>query len=171
MLISYEGYSPPKCSCNGKHTHSSEFMIPTLMSKCPIPWLESSPTPSRMPKPSMRKHCFQSKRFLFLKTKYQFLIKFYWTTLRGELLENSPKQSWVILRDELLDNSLRQFFGKSSHQIHLITMFFMSCTHTYCSRLPQCIWNAICHFTINHVNISPMHILTKIIHKQHVIHS
>ena len=23
------GYSPPKCSCNGKHTYSSEFMIPT----------------------------------------------------------------------------------------------------------------------------------------------
>ena len=105
----------------------------------PSPLLEPSLTPSRMPKPSVKKHCFQNKRFLFLKTKYQFPIKFYWTTLRGELLDNSPKQSWVILRYELLDRSPRQFFRKSSHEIHLTTMFFMSCTHTYYSMLPQCI--------------------------------
>ena len=105
----------------------------------PFPHLEPSLTPSHMSKPSVRKHCFQNKRFLFLKAYYQFLIKFYWTTLRGELLDNSSKQSLVILRYELLDNSPRQLFGKSLHEIHLKTIFSMSCTHTTCSRVPQCI--------------------------------
>ena len=105
----------------------------------PSPHLEPLLTPSHMPKPSVRNTVFKKKSFLFLKTKYNFSIKFYWTTLRGELLDNSSKQSWVILRDELLDNSPRQFFEKYSHEIHLTTMFFMSCTHTHGSRLPQCI--------------------------------
>ena len=34
----------------------------------PFPHLEPSLTLSRMPKPSVRKHYFQNKRFLFLKT-------------------------------------------------------------------------------------------------------
>ena len=105
----------------------------------PFPHLKLSLTPSRMPKPSVRKHRFQNKRFLFLKTHYRFPIKFYWTTLRDELLDKSSKQSLVILRYELLDNSPSQFFEKYSHLFHLTTMFFMSCTHTYCYRLPQCI--------------------------------
>ena len=27
VIISYKGYSPPKCTCNGNQTHSSKFMI------------------------------------------------------------------------------------------------------------------------------------------------
>ena len=103
------------------------------------PHLESSLTPSCMPKSSVRNTVFKTKGFCSRKHNTNFLIKFYWTTLRAELPDNSPKQSWVILRDELLDNSPRQFFKKSSHEIHLTNMFFMSCTHTYCSKLPQCI--------------------------------
>ena len=36
MIISYKGYSPPKCSCNNQtHTHPSKNMhIPTRMSTC-----------------------------------------------------------------------------------------------------------------------------------------
>ena len=105
----------------------------------PFPHLEPSLTPSRMSKPSVRKHCFQHKRFLYLKAYCQFPIKFYWKTLRGELLDDSSKQSLVILRYELLNNSQRQLFGKSAHEIHLKTTFSMSCTHTTYSRVPQCI--------------------------------
>ena len=77
------GYSPPKCTCNGNQTHSSKTCKSIL--KClhdmdenathPLPCLEPSLTPSRMPKPSVRKHCFQNKRFLFLKTYYRVLVK------------------------------------------------------------------------------------------------
>ena len=107
----------------------------------PFPLLEPSLTPSRMPKPSVRKHCFQNKRFFFfvLENVIPNFGKIYWTTLRGELLDNFSEQSWVLLRDELLDNSPRQLFEKSSHQIHLTATFFMSCTHTYYYRLSQCI--------------------------------
>ena len=146
MIIFYKGYSSPKCSCND--TLNIQVKYKSLL-KClhvmdenvihPSPHLEPSLTPLRMPKLSARNTVFKTKGFFSLKHNTNFSIKFYWTTLRGELLDNSPKQSWVILRDELLDNSTRQFFGKYSHEIHLTTMFFMSCTHTYYSRLPQCI--------------------------------
>ena len=34
LNFSILGYSSPKCSCNNKYTHSSEFMIHTRMSTC-----------------------------------------------------------------------------------------------------------------------------------------
>ena len=75
--------------------------------------LEPSLTPSRMPKPRVRKHYFQTKDFFVLENIIPNFGKIYWTTLRGELLGNSPKQLWVFPRDEPLDNSPRQFFRKS----------------------------------------------------------
>ena len=123
-----------------KHTHSSEFMIPTLMSTCPIPCLKSSPIPSRMPKPSVRKHCFQNKRFVVLENIISSFSKIYWTALQGELLGNSPKQSWVFLRDELLDNSLEnlplkflsQPFSFFFHVIHSHLLFWVALVHMKC---------------------------------------
>ena len=94
MIISYEGYSPPKYSCNGKHTHSSEFMIPTRMSTCRILWLESSPTPSHMLMPCMK---------IVSKQKYLF---YFWTTLRFKYVGQSSEVN-------LLRNSLKQFMGLS----------------------------------------------------------
>ena len=94
----------------------------------PFPLLEPSSTPSRMPKPSVRKHCFQNKRFLFSKTYYQVSVK--------SIGQPSEVNCWVIfrnshgpLRRELLGNSPRQFFGKSSFEIPFITIFifFLSC--------------------------------------------
>ena len=129
------------------------------MSTCPISCLESSPTPSHMPKPNVRKTLFSKQKVFVLENVLPSFGKIYWKTLRGELLGNSPKQSWVRLRDELLDNSLRQFFGKSSLKFlsqpfsFFFHFFFMSCTHTYHSRVPRCIWNALCHFQTIHVNI------------------
>ena len=129
------GYSPPKCTCNGNQTHSSKTYM--FLLKClheidenvthPFPLLEPSLTPSRMPKPSVRKHCFQNKRFSFSKTYYQVSIK--------SIGQPSEVNCWVILqnshrplRSELLDNSPRQFFGKSSFEIPFTTLFiFLSC--------------------------------------------
>ena len=116
------GYSPPKRTCNDStHTHSSKYMI---LLEClhdmdenvthPFPLLEPSLTPSRMPKPNVRKTLFSKQNIFVLENILPSFGKIYWTTFRGELLGNPPKQSWVRLRDELLDNSLRQFFGKSS---------------------------------------------------------
>ena len=145
------GYFPPKCTCNDNQAHSSKYMI---LLEClhdmdenathPCLLLEPSLIPSRMPKPNVRKKKLFSKQKVFvLENILPSFGKIYWTILRGELLGKSPKQSWVCLQDELLDNSSRQFFGKSSVEIHFTTIFllfyFMSCTHTYCSRVPRCI--------------------------------
>ena len=116
------GYSPPKCTCNGNQTHSSKTYMFIL--KCLheidenvthiFPSLEPSLTPSQMPKPSVRKHCFQNKRFLFSKTYYRVSVK--------SIGQPSEVNCWVILRNShgsasemnRWTNSPRQFFGKSS---------------------------------------------------------
>ena len=102
MIISYEGYSPPKCSCNGKHTHSSEFMIPNRMSTCPIQCLESSPTLSHMPMPCMK---------IIFTQKYLFYL---WAILRYKYVGQSSKVN-------LLDNSPKQFMGLSDVNCWMIS--------------------------------------------------
>ena len=115
------------CSCNGKHTHSSEFMIPTRMSTCPISCLESSPTLSHMLVPCMK---------IVSKQKYLFYL---WATLRYKyvgqsfevnLLDNSPKQfmglsevnCWTISQNNSSDNFLIKFsFSNPQIFIHLWT--------------------------------------------------
>ena len=95
-----------------------------------FPLLEPSLTPSRMPKPNVRKTSFSKQQVFVLENIIPSFGKIYWTTLRGELLGKSPKQSWVRLQDELLDNSPRQFIGKSSLEIPFTTIFhfsFLSC--------------------------------------------
>ena len=134
------GYSPPKCTCNDNQTHSSKYMI--LLEYLHdmdgnvthhFPLLEPSLTPPRMPKPSVRKYCFQNKRFLFSKIYYRVSVK--------SIGQPSEVNCWVIfrnshrpLRRELLDNSPKQFFGKSSLKFlsQPFSFFsFMLCTHTY----------------------------------------
>ena len=131
MIISYEGYSPPKCSFNGKHTHSREFMIPTRMSTCPIPWLESSLTLSLS-----HMHCAMYENHFQTNVFFSYL----WTTLRYKyvgqssevnLLDNSPKKfmglsdvnCWTISQHDSSDNF-------SIKLLNNLPKCFMSCTHT-----------------------------------------
>ena len=164
VIISYMSYFPPKCACNGNQTHSSKYMI---LLEClhdmdenvthPFPLLEPSLTPLRMPKPNVRKYCFQNKRFLFLKTYYRVLVKSIGQPSKANLLDNSSKQfmgssnvnCWTISQYNSLENLPLKFL---SQQFSFL-FFFMSCTHTYRSRVPRCILNALCHFQTIHVNI------------------
>ena len=142
------------------------------MSTCPIPCLESSSTPSHVPKPNVRKKIQFSKQKVFvLENLLPSFGKIYLITLRGELLGNSPKQLWVHLRDELLDNTPGQFFGKSSLKfLSQPFSFFFHVIHSHLpSKRPRCIWNALYHFQTIHANIFFMHILTKLTHINHVI--
>ena len=123
----------------------------------PFPLLEPSLTPSRMPKPNVRKYYFQNKRFLFSKTYYRVSVKYIGQPFETNLLDNSPKQfmgssdvnCWTISQP----NSLKNLPLKFLSQPYCFLFFFMSCTHTYRSRVPRCIWNALCHFQTIHVNI------------------
>ena len=149
--LSYMGYSPPKCTCNDStQTHSRKYMI---LLEClndmdenvthPFPLLEPSLTPSRMPKLRVRKILFSKQNVFVLENTLPSFGKYIGQPSEVNCWVIFLKQSWVCLRDELLDNSLRQFFGKSSlkflSQPFSFFLFFMSCTHTYLSRLPRCI--------------------------------
>ena len=139
-------YSPPKCTCHGKTNTSKQFHEPTRMSTCPIPCPESSPTPSHMPKPNASKiSSFQNKIFLFSKTCYRVSVK-YWTSLRGELLDNAPKQSWssseVICWTTLQGNSSENIpskfptqtffvFLSISFSCHALTPNILGCPNAY----------------------------------------
>ena len=108
---------------------------PTLMSTCPIPCLESSPTPSHMPKPNVRKIQFSKQKVFVLEKVLPSFSKIYWTTLRVELLGNSSKQSWVRLRDELLDNSPMKFFPEFPFTTISVCFIFFHVMHSHLSFL------------------------------------
>ena len=114
MIISYECCSPPKYSCNGKHTQSSEFMILTRMSTCSISCLESSPTPSHMFMPCM-KIVSKQKYLFYLWASLQY--KYVGQSSEVNLLDNSPKQFIGLFRRELLDDFPTQFFGQLSDKM------------------------------------------------------
>ena len=159
------GYSPPKCTYNGStQTHSSKYMI--LLEYLhgmnenvthPFALLEPSLTSSRMPKPNVRKHRFQNKRFLLSKTYYRVSVKSIGQPFEANFLDNSPKQfmgssdmnCWIISQPNSPENLPLKLFS----QPFSFLFSFMSCTHTYHSRVPWCIWNALCYFQIIHVNI------------------
>ena len=109
----------------------------------PFPLLKPSLTPSRMPKPSVRKTLFSKQKVFVLENIIPSFDKIYWTTLRGELLGNSPKQfmglCYVNYWTTLQGNSLKNLPLKFLSQPFSFLFSFMSCTHTYCSWLPQCI--------------------------------
>ena len=137
VIISYMGYSPPKCTCNGNQTHSSKYMI---LLEClhdmdenvthPFPLLEPLLTPSRMPKPNMRKHCFQNTRFLFSKTYYRVSVKSIGLPSEVNLLDNSLKpftgpsdlNCWTIFQPISPENLPLKFLSQP-----FSFLFFFSC--------------------------------------------
>ena len=115
-------------------THSSKTCMSLL--KClyvidenvthPFPHPEPSLTPSRMHMPSVRKHYFQNKRFLFLKTHYAISDKIILDNPPNKYVgQSSEVNCWTtlqkcpldILRRELLDNFPKQLFGQLSDKI------------------------------------------------------
>ena len=107
----------------------------------PFPLIEPSLTPSRMPKPSVRKHCFQNKMFLFLKTIYRISVKSIgqpsevncWVILRNSHGSSSKMNCWKTLQGNSSENLPLKFLS----QPFSLFFSFMSCTLTYCSRLPS----------------------------------
>ena len=76
------------------HTHSSEFMIPTRTSTCPIPCLESSPTPSHMLMSCMKIVSKQTYLF-YLRATFQY--KYVGQSSKVNLLAILRNNSWVSL--------------------------------------------------------------------------
>ena len=121
----------------------------------PLPCLEPSLTPSRMPTPRVRKYRFQNKRFLFSKTCYRDLVNILDYPLR-RISGSFSEQSWDSLRDKLLDHSLRKLFGKSSLEIPFKTIFLFLSFHALTPIILGCPGAYEMHyaiFTIIHVSI------------------
>ena len=157
------GYSPPKCTCHGKQSHSSKYMI----------LLECLHAQSHVSSPHRLSHtCLSQMRVKLQFSKQKFFVLENTLPSFGKYIGLPSQANCVIfiqnshgLRDELLDNSPRQFFRKIFLEIPFAIIFtfsfiFVSCTHVYRSRVPRCIWNALCQFQHIHANIFYMHILT-----------
>ena len=132
------------------------------MSTYPFPSLDSSLTPSHLPKPCMRKISFSKQNLLFLKINYRMSVK-YETTLRGECVGELPETVMVLIRNDLFDRLPTPFSGKSSCEIPFATMFVFHKIHVMhshlISRLPGAYENALCFFNHFHTNISNAYIL------------
>ena len=173
-------------------------MTHSLDTVCRVWGVTPSLTLSRMHMSSVKKHCFQNKRFLFLKTHYSIFDKILldnpsnkyvgqssevncWTTLRNIPLD--------ILRRELLDNFPKQFFGQLSDIIFFDNpQILFVCGHTpiinyestlqkTCHALTSTVLGCPSAYEMQYVISQQfmliylsMHILTKFTHKQHVIH-
>ena len=92
VIISYMGYSPPKCACNGNQIHSSKYMI---LFECLHAQSHVS-SPHRLSHTCLSQMCekynFENKRFLFSKTYYRVSVKSIGQPSEANLLDNSPKQ-------------------------------------------------------------------------------
>ena len=130
VIISYMGYSPPKCTCHGKQSHSSKYMI----------LLECLHAQSHVSSPHRLLHTclsqmrvkiqFSKQKLFVLKNLLPSFGKIYWTTLEPNLLDNPPEQfmgpsdvnCWTISQH----NSPEKIFRRNSFHKHF-HFCFLSC--------------------------------------------
>ena len=133
-IISYMGYSTPKCTCHGKQSHSSKYMI---LLECLHAQTHVSST-HRLTHTCLSqmqvKYWFQNKSFLFSKTYYRVSIKFIGQPSEANMLDNPPKQfmgpSNVNYWTTSQHNSPENLPSKFLSQTFSFLFSFMSCTHT-----------------------------------------
>ena len=104
------------------------------MSKFPFPCLESSSTPSNLPKPCMRKHHFQNKTCCSRKSTTEFR-KNMGLPSEANVLENFPKPSWSSSEMICWTVSQPHSLKKSSCEIPFATMFVFQKIHVMHSHL------------------------------------
>ena len=104
------------------------------MSKCPFPCLESSPTPSHLPKPCMRKISFSKQNLLFLKIHYRISVKIWDYPLRRMCWRTFQNNTWAPPTCNC--RTISQHHSPENHHVKFLSQpcsffrKFMSCTHT-----------------------------------------
>ena len=133
VIISYVGYSPPKCTCHGKQSHSVKYMI---LLECLHAQSHVS-SPHRLPHTCLSqmrvKIQFSKQKLLFLKTHYRVSVKFIGQPSEANMLDNPPKQfmgpsdvnCWTISQH----NSSKNLPSKFLSQYFPFLLSFISCTH------------------------------------------
>ena len=97
VIISYVGYSPPKCTCHGKQSHSSKYMI----------LLECLHAQSHVSSPHRLPHtCLSQMRVKILCSKQKVFVL-------ENLLPRFGKYIGLPSEANLLDNPPKKFIGPS----------------------------------------------------------
>ena len=133
-IISYMGYSPPKCTCMAKQTHSSNYMnlLECLHDQPMSRVLTDSLTYA---KPNASKIIsFQNKNYLFLKTQYRVSVKILdyslrrmcWRTFLNNSWAPPTCNCWTISQHNSLKNHPLKFLS----QPFSFLFHFMTCTHS-----------------------------------------
>ena len=137
VIISYMGYSPPKCTCHGKQSHSSRYMI----------LLECLHAQSHVSSPHRLSHtCLSQMRVKLQFSKQQLFVlenllpsfgKYIRHPSEANLLDNPPKQfmgpsnmnCWTISQHNSPENLLSKFLSQTFflfiffHVMHLLLIF------------------------------------------------
>ena len=94
----------------------------------PFPLLEPSLTPSRMPKPIVRKTLFYKQKVFVLENTLLSFNKYIGQPSEANWWVIFLKQSWVRLRDEPFGQLSKAILWKIFLEIHFTTIFiFLSC--------------------------------------------
>ena len=161
----YMGYSPPKCTCHGKQSHSSKYMI---ILECLHAQSHVS-SPHRLPHTclsQLRVKLQFSKQSLFvLENTLPSFGKYIglpsevncWIIFPNSHGSASEMNCWTTLQDNFSENLPRNSFHNRFH----FSFNFFHVMHSHLpSRVPRCIWNALCQFQNIHANIFFMYIIT-----------
>ena len=134
MIISYLGYSSPKCTCYEKQSHSSNFMnlLECLHAQSHV--LSHHRLFQTCLSQMRVKIQFSNKSFLFSKTYYRISVKFIGQPSEANMLDNPPKQftgpsdvnCWTISQHNSPENLPSKFLS----QTFSFLFHFISCTHT-----------------------------------------
>ena len=158
------GYSPPKCTCHGKQLHSSKYMI---LLECLHAQSHVS-SPHRLPHTCLSqmraKIQFKKKLFILENTLLSFgkyiglpFEANCWIIFSNSHGSASEMNCWATLQG----NSSKNIPGNSFHNRFHFSFNFFHVMHSHLpSRVPWCIWNALCQFQNIHANIFFMYILT-----------
>ena len=98
VIISYVGYSPPKCTCHGNQSHSSKYMI----------LLECLHAQSHVSSPHRLPHTWRLSQ---MRVKSQFSKQKFFVL--ENLLPRFGKHIGLPSEVNLLDSLLKQFMGPS----------------------------------------------------------
>ena len=174
VIISYMGYSPPKCTCHGKQAHSSKYMI---LLECLHAQSHVS-SPQRLPHTCLSqmrvKLQFSKQKLFVLENTLPSFGKYIGLPSEANcwiFLQNSHGSTSEMTVGQLFKAILRKIFLEIPFTIIFIFLsFLMSCTLTYRSRVSRCIWNALCQFQTIDANIF-LHAYINIINSHNLCYS
>ena len=137
VIISYVGYSPPKCTCHGKQSHSSKYMI---LLECLHAQSHIS-SPHRLPHTCLSqmrvKIQFSKQKLFVLENLLPSFGKYIGQPSKVNMLDNLPKQFigpfdvnyWTISQHNSLENLPSKFLSQTFfififfHVMHSLLIF------------------------------------------------